>query len=84
MLKAIGESPTWRVTSKVHTWIYEQAVREGQVVVMVKARGERKATAMGVLREHGGHFMNYYGRFATEEVERWRGPEPKVPGLLRR
>jgi len=64
--------------------IYEQAVREGQVVVMVKARGERKAAAMRVLREHGGHFMNYYGRFATEEVERWRGPEPKVPGLLRR
>ncbi|MEA2578505.1 MAG: hypothetical protein QOD78_2093, partial [Chloroflexota bacterium] len=64
--------------------IYEQAVREGQVVVMVKARGPRKAAAIRVLREHGGHFINYYGRFATEEVERWRGPEPKVPGLLRR
>jgi hypothetical protein len=64
--------------------IYEQAVREGQVVVMVKGRGERKAAAMRVLREHGGHFINYYGRFATEEIERWRGPEPKVPGLLRR
>ncbi len=64
--------------------LYEQAVREGQVVVMVKARGERKTAAMRVLREHGGHFINYYGRFATEEVERWRGPEPKVPGLLRR
>jgi hypothetical protein len=64
--------------------IYEQAVREGQAVVMVKARGERKTAAIRVLREHGGHFVNYYGRFATEEVERWRGPEPKVPGLLRR
>jgi hypothetical protein len=64
--------------------IYEQAVREGQLVVMVKARGQRKAAAIRVLREHGGHFMNYYGRFATEEVERWHGPEPKVPGLLRR
>lgn len=64
--------------------IYEQAVREGQAVVMVKARGDRKAAAMRVLRDHSGHFINYYGRFATEEVERWRGPEPKVPGLLRR
>ena len=64
--------------------IYEQAVREGQVVVMVKGRGEHKAAAMRVLREHGGHFINYYGRFATEEIERWRGPEPNVPGLLRR
>jgi hypothetical protein len=64
--------------------IYEQAVREGHVVVMVKARGDRKAAAIRVLRERRGHFMNYYGRFATEEVERWRGPEPKLPGLLRR
>ena len=64
--------------------IYEQAVRDGQVAVMVRARGERKAAAIEVLRAHRGHFINYYGRFATEEVERWRGPEPSVPGLLRR
>jgi hypothetical protein len=65
--------------------IYEQAVREGQVVLMVKPRdGARKATAIKVLREHGGHFINYYGRFATEEIERWHGREPQVPGLLRR
>jgi hypothetical protein len=65
--------------------IYEQAVREGQVALMVKPRhGARKAAAIGTLREHGGHFINYYGRFATEEVERWHGPEPMVPGLLRR
>jgi hypothetical protein len=64
--------------------VYEQAVREGHAVVMVKARGERKAAAIAILREHGGHFINYYGRFATEEVERWHGPEPKVAGLLRR
>lgn len=64
--------------------IYEQAVREGQVVVMVKCRGQRKTAAIAALREHGGHFINYYGRFATEEIERWRGPEPKVADLLRR
>ena len=64
---------------------YEQAVREGQVVLMGRPRDEsRKAAAIGILRRSGGHFINYYGRFATEEIARWRGPEPKVPGLLRR
>ncbi len=63
---------------------YEQAVREGQVTVMVKVRGDRKARAIAALRANGGHFINYYGRFATEEIERWRGPEPQIPGLLRR
>ena len=32
----------------------------------------------------GAHFINYYGRFATEELERWRGPEPDIPSLMRR
>jgi hypothetical protein len=64
---------------------YEQAVRDGHAVLMVKPRAEpRKAAAISDLRERGGHFINYYGRFATEEIERWRGPEPGVPGLLRR
>lgn len=65
--------------------IYEQAVREGQVVLMVRPRDdERKAAAIDIMRKHGGHFINYYGRFATEEIERWRGPEPQMAGLLRR
>jgi hypothetical protein len=64
---------------------YERAVRDGQVVVMARVRGdERKAAAVAALRAHGAHFINYYGRFATEEIERWRGPEPEVPGVLRR
>jgi hypothetical protein len=65
--------------------LYEQAIREGQVVVMVRPHDDdRKARAITVLRDHGGHFINYYGRFATEEIERWQGPEPTLPGLLRR
>ena len=64
---------------------YEQAVRDGQVVLLTKPRDAgRKAAAIDTLRRRGGHFINYYGRFATEEVERWRGPEPAMPGLLRR
>ncbi len=65
--------------------LYEQAVRDGQAVLMIAPRDDaRKAAAITGLRGHGGHFINHYGRFATEEIERWRGPEPRVPGLLRR
>jgi hypothetical protein len=58
---------------------------ESQVVLMARVRGdERKSVAVRVLREHGGHFINYYGRLATEEIDRWRGPEPDVPSILKR
>jgi hypothetical protein len=64
---------------------YDAAVRAGQAVVMVRVRGDdRKAGLIGILRDHGGHFINYYGRFATEEIARWNGPEPDVHSLLKR
>lgn len=64
---------------------YEAAVRDGGAVVMARVRGDAaKATALGALRRNGGHFINYYGRFATEELDRWRGPEPSIPSLLKR
>ena len=64
---------------------YEAAVRDGGAVVMVRARGDdRKAAAIAALRTNGGHFLNYYGRFATEEVSRWAGPEPDLSDLLKR
>lgn len=64
---------------------YDAAIRAGQVVVMARLRGDdMKAEAVRILHERGGHFINYYGRFATEEVVRWQGPEPKVSSLLKR
>ena len=64
---------------------YDAAIRAGQAVVMVRVRGDdRKTQAIGILRELGGHFINFYGRFATEEVVRWQGPEPEVHDLLKR
>ena len=64
---------------------YERSVRDGAVVLMVRVRGDaRKATVLDLLRRHGAHFINYYGRFATEELERWRGPEPDIPDVMRR
>jgi hypothetical protein len=65
--------------------MYERSVRDGGAVLMARVRGDlRKAVAVDALRRHGAHFINYYGRFATEEVERWAGPEPEIPDFLRR
>jgi hypothetical protein len=64
---------------------YDAAIRAGQTVVMARIRGdERKAAAIRVVKSHGGHFVNYYGRFATEEIARWQGPEPDVHEMLKR
>jgi hypothetical protein len=64
---------------------YETALRDGRAVVMIHVHGDDpKAQALKILKQHGGHFMNYYGRFATEELALWRGPEPDIPGYLRR
>ena len=64
---------------------YDAAIRAGGAVVMVRIRGdELKADAIRILREHGAHFVNYYGRFATEEIVRWHGSDPDIPGLLKR
>ena len=65
--------------------LYERALRDGRCVVMVRAtRDADKRRAHQILRANGGHFTNYYGRFATEELDLWRGPEPDIPDVLRR
>ena len=64
---------------------YDAAIRSGQAVAMVRVRGDDdKAEAIRILREHEAHFVNYYGRFATEEIVRWRGPDPDIHSLLKR
>ncbi len=64
---------------------YEWALRDGRAVVMVHVHGDApKAAAHAILRRHGAHFVNYYGRFATEELDLWRGQEPDVANVLRR
>jgi len=64
---------------------YEAAVRTGRVVLSVKPGGDKQMRqVVDVMRRHGGHFINYFGSFATEEIERWRGPEPDLPGFMRR
>jgi hypothetical protein len=63
---------------------YEAALRDGRVVLTMPA-GSREQTlaVVAALRGAGGHFINRFGRLDTEEFSRWRGPEPKLPDLLR-
>jgi hypothetical protein len=63
---------------------YEAALREGKVVLAIRT-GDRAATLriVELLRSAGGHFINRFGRLATEEFVRWNGPEPHVPSLMK-
>jgi hypothetical protein len=64
---------------------YEAAARTGRVVLSVRSKGDKQMRrAVDVMRAHGGHFINYFGSFATEEFERWHGTEPDMPGFMRR
>ena len=50
---------------------YEKELRHGHVVVSVPAAdvGQKKVAA-DIMREHGGHFINYLGRFTIESNPR--------------
>jgi len=64
---------------------YEAALREGRIVLGVRAPGrERARRAVDAFVGAGGHFINRFGRLQTEEFVRWQGPEPAVPAVLRR
>jgi hypothetical protein len=75
---------SWADQAPDFAW-YEAAVREGRVVLSVRVRGQRQLKqATDIVLAHGGHFVNHFGWFETQELARWRGPEPNVPGFLRR
>ena len=63
---------------------YEAALREGKVVVAIRTTSRPQTLAVVEdLRRAGGHFINRFGRFDTEEFARWRGPEPAVDDWMR-
>jgi len=63
---------------------YEAALRDGRVVLAVPTAGREQTMAVvAALESAGGHFINRFGRLATEEFARWRGSEPNVPSVLR-
>jgi hypothetical protein len=63
---------------------YEAALRENRHVLAVRTtdRGQTLAVVAALVRA-GGHFINRFGRVATEEFARWRGPEPHVADLMK-
>lgn len=65
--------------------VYVAALRDGRTVVSVRAAGDReRERAKRALAGTGAHFVNVFGRFATEDVVPWRGRELPLPPWLRR
>jgi hypothetical protein len=65
--------------------VYVAALRDGRTVVSVLVSGDAaKDRARRALAGAGAHFLNFFGRFATEDVAPWRGPELPLPPWLRR
>ena len=50
--------------------VYQDAARSGKSVVAVRAdSNEEKERALGILRTNGAHFINFYGRLASELLD---------------
>jgi hypothetical protein len=75
---------SWADQAPDFAW-YEAAVREGRVVLSVRVRGQHEVKAAAdIVLANGGHFVNHFGWFETQELARWRGKEPELPDFLRR
>jgi hypothetical protein len=65
--------------------VYVAALRNGRTVLSVLVVGDAaKDRARRVLVGAGAHFVNFFGRFATEDIVPWRGPELPLPPWQRR
>jgi hypothetical protein len=65
--------------------VYELALEEGRPVLGVRVGdAENRRAAIDVIRRRGGHFINRFGAWATEEISPWRGEMPKLPQYMQR
>ena len=56
--------------------LYEAALDDGRAIVAVHGGSrDRLLEARDILAANGAHFQNHFGRYATEEFSRCRGPE---------
>jgi hypothetical protein len=94
-LDGLGRSGPWRRIVRAFQFItmdqmpdfltYEAALRDGRAVIAVRVQDRPSMLRVrDLLRAAGGHFMNFFGRFSTEELARWRGPELDLPDYMRR
>ena len=86
-----GWRRAWRILQFTQTdqmvdlTVYEAALRHGRTVIGVHARRlHERDKARRVLEGAGAHFMNFFGRIATEDISRWRGEELPLPRHLLR
>ena len=55
---------------------YEREARRGHPVVAVKETDPaRRKVIRAALRAHGAHFTNFYGRYFTETLDPYTGPD---------
>ena len=65
--------------------VYELAVEQGRGVLGLRiADEEARRRALETVRRHGGHFINRFGAWATEEIAPWRGTMPDLPQHMQR
>ena len=51
-----------------HARRYQRQLEAGHFVVSVEVTPEQKKSVADLLRTHGGHFINYYGPWAVENL----------------
>ncbi|HEU5324594.1 MAG TPA: hypothetical protein VFV59_01820 [Candidatus Limnocylindria bacterium] len=65
--------------------VYELALaREHPVIAVRVSDADARRRAVEALRGHGGHFINRFGAWATEEIAPWRGEPLPVGQLMQR
>jgi hypothetical protein len=81
--RAVRVSQYLSADSSADFVIYDAALREGRAVVAARIRDRSlKPAAIAAMRDAGGHFISFYGRFQTEEIDRWRGEPIAEPPFL--
>jgi hypothetical protein len=65
--------------------VYELALEGGRSVLGIRVDdADRRRSAIEAVRRRGGHFVNRFGAWATEEIAPWRGEMPKLPQYMQR
>ena len=65
--------------------VYELTLEGGRPVLGVRIDDtERRRAATDTIRRQGGHFINRFGAWATEEIAPWRGEMPNLPQYMQR
>ncbi len=65
--------------------VYELAIGQGHPVIAIRVPdAEERRRAIATVQRHGGHFVNRFGDWATEEIAPWRGRMPDLPQHLQR